>query len=75
MLSKSVFKRGDLTLKEKVNVTENAKVNKCNLIEFNWNSQKSLRHTKLNFQNYFRKKKKKRKIENDWKCNKNLNQK
>ena len=51
-------RRKDLTLKEKVNVIEYTKLNKCNSIEFNWNSQKSLRHIKINLQKYSRKKKK-----------------
>ena len=60
-------RRKDLTLKEKVNVIEYAKVNMCTQLELAKKFQISQAQISKLLQ--------KRKLLNDWKCNKNLNQK
>ena len=59
----------DLTLKEKVNAIEYAKVNKCTQLELAKKFQISQAQVSKLL------KKKREKFLNDWKCNNNLNQK
>lgn len=61
-------RRKDLTLKEKVNVIEYAKLNKCTQVELAKKFEISQAQVSKLLKN-------KEKVSNDWKCNKNLNQK